>query len=1106
VTKNDVQFQMTTKFDASGFNMFNVGPAPAQLYYGIRFQGLSFPPGTSGDMVVPEVQLPNNSPVQLNFSTTAPGARINFDCEVVPIANATKVSLPWYSINGQFFIVNVTTPECNLNNIIVAAGPNRHYYRQKNATQNFQGRFSDYTCNNGVDWSGNPNEIKLSDALDANLPHRMVLSVADLRFPPYDARRNAPAYIYVQQLTVALCKTNYQLEEYTVRSPNQQTGEVQAVLSGGSAAVLTPNVTGFPAANLGVSVMRSMNLMKLGLGGEDYVLSTQVPTFFQFLLLSSGKTTIGAFMDPTLLIQTATSIFKGVATQVLHTYTLKATNESVLGTITYPENRLQVKELSAGLMCGAFAVIAILAALEIFLRPNCVAPREPGSIAATAAVLASSPELHESLLGLGSARLSYIRSRLLRFRFQSILLTGTERTFAIQPIRQQIGQKFYQPVEPENQNMSWWKPPAVTHWFLALLVGLPLLLIALLEVFQRKSDENNGFVDVGPTSAIVLATYIPAAVAIGVAGMYSSFESMVAIFAPFATLSRRNVPASSSISMDLLSKLAPHALYLSIKKRHISVAIILLANFLGGFLTIVVSGLYSVISVQHTGTVVVQQNDLFNYNLGTLDVDDNQASAITSLIEHAGLPFPRWTHNDLVFNSLTPMNDTMADSTAQTLPIQVRIPAIRAKLNCSVVPSSTRLLSRTWSDTIDNATRAGVTMIQMAGTRSYYVPKANKKLVTVSTTLPWDCDRLESSNVTRSQWKQFFYIPDNNTPAYIGKASVMTWTSSAIYADGALDPNPNADLGSGASGVRTGGYGCPSLAVTLGTARLNSTIRSGNRTLYDYESDLATIVCYQNVEEVMTKVTFDLPGMKISHESPPVVDESTSRLLRTTSSSSTRFEFPINNVLLRLVDLFSNSTIPGPDGTNTTNNDIDTFIKGLITSSRRPSPIETISGEKNAQNLISALNILYKKYMAQAISLNMRVKSTDELSNRNGESLPSYTGGYTSVGHRKLRQNREAKLALQIMLAVMVVCAIVTRLLIRVDQVLPHNPCSIAGTATMLAGGQICSREIIPQGAEWRDDEELRKAGVFESYLFGLGWWDTREGKRFGVDVEGRKI
>jgi len=67
--------------------------------------------------------------------------------------------------------------------------------------------------------------------------------------------------------------------------------------------------------------------------------------------------------------------------------------------------------------------------------------------------------------------------------------------------------------------------------------------------------------------------------------------------------------------------------------------------------------------------------------------------------------------------------------------------------------------------------------------------------------------------------------------------------------------------------------------------------------------------------------------------------------------------------------------------------------------------------------------------------------------------------------------------------------------------VLPKNPCSIAAVASLLAGSEIL--ELIPLGSEWCDDKELRRRGVFDGYLFSMGWWSKpgTSKRRFGIDI-----
>ncbi|KMU72952.1 hypothetical protein CISG_09966 [Coccidioides immitis RMSCC 3703] len=75
----------------------------------------------------------------------------------------------------------------------------------------------------------------------------------------------------------------------------------------------------------------------------------------------------------------------------------------------------------------------------------------------------------------------------------------------------------------------------------------------------------------------------------------------------------------------------------------------------------------------------------------------------------------------------------------------------------------------------------------------------------------------------------------------------------------------------------------------------------------------------------------------------------------------------------------------------------------------------------------------------------------------------------------------------------MVILAVTSTLLMNTKNILPKNPCSIAAVASLLAGSRIVEDpQIIPQGAEWWDDKELVKRGVFVGWRFSIRWWVRR--------------
>lgn len=234
----------------------------------------------------------------------------------------------------------------------------------------------------------------------------------------------------------------------------------------------------------------------------------------------------------------------------------------------------------------------------------------------------------------------------------------------------------------------------------------------------------------------------------------------------------------------------------------------------------------------------------------------------------------------------------------------------------------------------------------------------------------------------------------------------------------------------------------------------------------------------------MTNATWQLPNLSFDPAQLPLAD-STAKLLKS-SRGSERFPFLPNAWLNTLSNPRFNQTIPGPSNSNSTNNNIDNFIEALVLT-KDGRPADKLAGAENVENLRNATQRFYGTYMAQAISLNMRDNSTTK-------DLPIYDGLVTTSGNQRLQQSRGSKIALQVVLAVMVACAIATRLLLPVKDVLPHNPCSIAGTATLMAGGVMISRI----GAERMDMDNLLHNG-----LYSLKWWRDEKGvERYGIDLE----
>lgn len=1091
--KSDQKFQLASKFElnqsADPTFAWAVGPGPAQTYYGINFYGLRYPPGTAQDFVVPEFQVPSMAASNIEYSMSTDGAKVGYDCELLPITNGTETRMPWRSILAPFIVANVTTRDCDIKGVTLAAGPDHNFYHDKNATQNYQAQFVVYPCNYDFDFSRqyiDPGNLSMHlQVYNTSRDLRLFMSVVDLRISPYNASFSGPKYMYLQNVTAALCKPSYELGRFEVGVPNANNGSAHALFS--TSAAKQGAIKHFPHGSLAMAVDTTVGNWILGNGGVDYVLTATVPTFFQLMSKKAGVKSIRSFMDPELLINTATDVFKGIAAQALHSIIVQPANRTTTGSITYEEQRLRVKALSTGFMCSFLGLLVIIAIAMIFVRPSFAAPDRPGAALSMATLLASSPRLNEILSYMGSLSNERLQQHLTAYHFRTTNPSESGAGVSIEAVQLNEGQTMSHLTAQSQGQVPSWRPMAGANWFLGFAICLPLAIIASLEIVQHFSDVNKGFVGISHSSSAVLATYIPSAIALGVASLYAAMQMMAATFAPFAPLKRGKASAERTISLSLVCQIFPRAFYLSLRSRNFAVAIALFGTFLGSFLSIIVSGLYSSISVPIGKNITLHQDDWFNFEDVNLSLDDNEAAAIDNLVEYLGLNSTRWVSEDLVFNTFH--QDAVSSSNSSTnVPLTVTIPAVRPSLNCTAIPNEDRQV------TIFNQESTSGAVFVMPGQSDIVTPQPGYVWVGVNTTMRYAdwCEVAPHGMMKNEPWMQYFLLPNDTSMAYVGKGSILTWSGGIVGGDGALNTDPTAGIMGDA--ITEPDNGCPTFTATLGHMRLKKSGKGPKARITGFEQDLATIVCYQNMEQVMTNVTWQLPHFSLDPTQLPKTDERTARLLKSKRGSE-RFPYLPNAWLNGLTTPLFNQTVPGPNNTDAANNHIDNFIKALVFS-KDGRPVTELAGAKNVENLKNMTQRLYKVYMAQAISLNMRSNSTDG----DGASLGTYDGVVTTSGHQRLQQNRGPKIALQVVLAVMVACGIATRLLLPVRDVLPHDPCSIAGTATLVAGGELVSR-LASSMAEL--DGRTSTEVLLANGLFSLKWWRDEKGlERYGIDIE----
>lgn len=1087
--RKDIKIKSEFKLAASSdHKAWSIGPGAAQLYNAINFQGLYYTPGTSEDAIISALDIPQTSGGNTNYTVKVDGIDFNLDCDKLPLTNATQKSIPFKSMLAQSFVTDIKTGDCEIKGVLLASGPDHYQYNDKNATQNYQAQFQVYPCNTDWDFSmaeAKPADDKAAKVFDASADQRVFLSVTDMQISPYDKSLNAPTYMYINKITALLCKPSYEMKTMTASQPNTVNGA--AVVSREGRADTTKRIDGFPNGALALAVQSSAASLFLGTGGKDFVLSEMVPTFFQFMTQKTQKDTIGAFTDADLLMSSAKTVFKGMAAQTMHLVARQPGEKEATGTIEYAGKKLVAYLVSVAFMCTFLGLSVIIAIALIFFAPRAITPHRPGSIASMATIMATSPLLRQVMSGTGKASPLGLRQKLSEFRYKTAV-TSTPSTFRIEAVRQMETEA----IRPDRKSStsSWWQPTASQWWFLALAVVIPLAMIGALEAIQRISDSNQGFLSVGRSGLTIFTTFVPAAVVLVLASMFSRFATMASVFAPFVALKKGHASADRTVHFNIMGRSLPLAFWRSVKAWHFAVAIFLAANFIAAFLSIVVSSLYSVVEFDRPEDMTIRRMDNFQLANAKLAMQDNHAASMDSLIRYTGMNYSQWTWEGLAFPRFE-QNEYPAGKSLGDAPLVAQVQAVRPGLTCSAIPATDKMITQV------EAKQDPASYVKLPYQNDYWTPVPGHITVGFNTTMNFSdyCETPPTKNVSQASWMQYFSIPNDTSSAFIGKGSVLLWNEAEIYGDGAVNTHSSSHAN---VNFDVADHGCPSFAVTLGEIRVEQAGHDGDASSWKFKYDLATVVCYQTFEEVSAQVTWQLPDFVLDPKRPPVVDESSAHKLKS-STGSERFQIPVNAWLEGLTDPVYNRTLPSPNNGPPSNNDLDELIYALVFG-KGHATLSDILGEDNACHLGDVVTKVYQDYMAQAVSLNMR--STDDI----GKRANGITGTLHIPGRRRLVQNEPAKIAMQVLLGLLVLCLAVARPLLRVGKVLPHNPCTIAGMATLLADSNLATDKVIPAGSEWLDDEGLQSSRLFAGWTFALRWWDgaekTPESRRYGVGTE----
>ncbi len=904
----------------------------------------------------------------------------------------------------------------------------------------------------------------------------MLFVIGDVRYQQNASSGSIPSQeVSIANISGLVCKPSYTINPANLVLKPALTG----TLAGASVSKVdnSPSTTQPGYTN---SDLTSVWYETLSAIGTIYNNVTDVDeVLFHLMADANNHSSIEALLDPSVQSSAAAAVFTAVMAQFAREYLLVPANTTLEGQVTFNENRLHVRSLSVWVIVVTIVLLICATIVVLFYKPYDVVPRNLDSIAATGRILASSDSIRDLLQGTGHLSDEALRQQLASNLYQTAF-SPSRGSFMIErqeasnwPLPASRLSKLLQtPMLSSSRNIKhhsgqsnslaldgsenrWWRPFTMRLPFVLITLALPIATIVILELIQQHSNKHDGIVDTADAlaSAVALSTYLPAAFMMFISIMFNAIDSTVMIFAPYSALAKGNSPARRSIMSQSLGKIPILGLLQAVAARYWAVCFSTTAAIVGSLLTIVVSGLY----VSNTGAgfsgISVQQVDQFNLSWTNSVNNDSHAGTMFALIEKFELSYPRFTYDELALPTIQLLDRNEAADDV----LQVKLPATRAALNCTVVPSQGITVS---TSNLGMGGQANVTVqAPLPANCRFGGPGGNDPSVTFNNNF-----QMSLVNTTINESYGGIMLDLHVAPSFGDSLSFQS------YGDG------------GGSSEADNPPGCPSLGFIFGYFTVGD----------DTNSNVTALVCSQLAEEVQTETHFLLPSLELDPSNPPTPDESTVKYL---ANQTNALPYRIQVAIDKEVTAY-NGTNAFQTGSATM---LDPFFQALLYGKDSVDPTSLV-GSSNTGRLINATDHIYRKYMAQAFNSHMRQTLTSA-------DPTTMTAMLIRPNQSRLAQDEASKIVLQVLLAVMFVCGVAAYWLADTKRVLPHRPTSIAGLASLLVGSELVDGNFGRRGLEGMGEKGWGKEGGFEGELFGLGWWEEGKVRRFGVGggkAEGR--
>ncbi|OIW32017.1 hypothetical protein CONLIGDRAFT_612305 [Coniochaeta ligniaria NRRL 30616] len=806
-----------------------------------------------------------------------------------------------------------------------------------------------------------------------------------------------------------------------------------------------------------------------------------------YLALSLRRATAGspvslsALFDRTTLQSVAGDYFQQYTALLALRSLMEDTSLSATGTIMLRGERLLVRSFAVQLMVTLLGVSVILTVVAMcFVPRKGFLPRDPNTIIDTAALIAHSRTLLQSLRGAGGGSEKFLRGR----------LSGNQYFIGVEAYEHGSSSdpgyfKIFGGASTAHVNAGYaeetgkYSYPINLHPLvrIASLLGVVAIII-LLEVTLRASQNNNGLTDVmDDTYSHFLWTAMPALILSHFATYFASVDFTTRALAPYVAL-KDGSAFHHSVSLNYLDKTAPHAIYDSVRHRNFAVVAAGLTLLVSSLFVPLAAPIFSEVTIPATVTVRLLSQDFFSQNSSTPSSDIclscRNGTIVSSLILNDNLSYPPFTYEDLLFPTMVLDTDQVPSAYPDDVTITASIPAVRPSMTCRIVPQSQ-----------------------------------------VSPIFTPDSAEPPQTNTTEGNIIGVGFMDETGSMLAVYTKRPPQGAMAQVQV---TDPNPFfgaslhklLDLGNGTA-VSHWVY----IWGQIADADTNHTTLQ----------TISAMSCNESAQQVTALATFHGTSLTILPSDPPVVDDSSA--------------VPLS---IGLNDNWDYSDLPSPSTPHLLDPFFATLVASRyavpidLLSDPTPSAVDRIAAAIVFQHAIIRTQILN---LSRQPSTNLSTTPIP-LSATGQAPLPppssplTFNGTATSLtvtttahqptlrhatttlspvltATRRLSQSPPATRALQSLLLLTIILSLLTFFLSRKPPLhpRPNHPSSIASCAALLADGNTFG--LLGRGAEWASVEQLRELfldGLHVAMGFRMGWErprrrNGRRGRDDGDDGNG---